>query len=228
MAPGFQDGHLLGGDGAPGTPEDRLVIEADRREHGDLGVDDVGRVEPAAEPDLEHGDVDLALVEVAERHHRERLELRERDRRLTLDRRPHEARPAREVRGQDGVAADAHALGDADEVRARVEADAIAGGVQDRREEGGGRALAVGAGHGHGEHVAVRVTEAREGGLDALEAELDAAPGEAREPGLGVREGPFGGRWEHDHHGPRVASRSPLGNRDLSPGVHRIATSETW
>ena len=44
-------------------------------DHGDLGVDDVGRVPPAEQADLDHGDVDGDVGEPAERGGGDRLEV---------------------------------------------------------------------------------------------------------------------------------------------------------
>ena len=58
--PALEDAGLLERDRRERVAEDRLVIERDAGDDRDRRVDDVRRVEPAAEPDLEHRDVDAA------------------------------------------------------------------------------------------------------------------------------------------------------------------------
>ena len=55
------------------------MIHADRADDADVGVDDVGGIEPAAEPHLENRDVDAPRAEVIERRERVVFEERERD-----------------------------------------------------------------------------------------------------------------------------------------------------
>ena len=56
----LEDAGLLERDRLERVAEDRLVIERDAGDYRDRRGDRVRRVEPAAEPDLEHGDVDAA------------------------------------------------------------------------------------------------------------------------------------------------------------------------
>ena len=51
------------------------VLEPDVREQDDVRAEDVRRVEPAAEPGLDDGDVDVAGRELGERGRADRLEL---------------------------------------------------------------------------------------------------------------------------------------------------------
>ena len=51
------------------------MLELDRRDRAHLGRDDVGRVEPPAEPDLENRQIDRALREVTERQRGHELEV---------------------------------------------------------------------------------------------------------------------------------------------------------
>jgi hypothetical protein len=52
------------------------VLERDVREQDDLGLDDVGCVEPSPQPGLDDGDVDLSVAELRQRGGGQRLELR--------------------------------------------------------------------------------------------------------------------------------------------------------
>ena len=72
----FRDPRLLRGDLLHRVAEILLVIERDVRHRAHERRDHVGAVEPAAEADLDHGDVHLARREVRERDRRRRLEER--------------------------------------------------------------------------------------------------------------------------------------------------------
>ena len=74
--PGLHDGELLGGDRLARVAEHVHVVERDVREHDDPRAQDVRRVVAAAEPRLDHGDVDLRLGECEERRRGDDLELR--------------------------------------------------------------------------------------------------------------------------------------------------------
>ena len=65
---GLDDPGLLPGDRRDVVTEEALVVERDRRDHGDLGVDDVGRVPGAAHADLDDGHVDRRVGERRVRH----------------------------------------------------------------------------------------------------------------------------------------------------------------
>ena len=74
--PLLHDRQLLGRDLRPRLPEHVGVLEADVREQDDVAAEDVRRVEAAAEPGLDDGDVDVTHRELGERRGAERLELR--------------------------------------------------------------------------------------------------------------------------------------------------------
>ena len=57
-------------------PGELGVVHADVGDDGDLGVDDVGRVPPAEQADLDHRDVDGEVGEPAERRGGDGLEVR--------------------------------------------------------------------------------------------------------------------------------------------------------
>ena len=75
-----RDRELLAGDRLAGLAEHLGVLEPDVRQQHDARVEDVRRVEPAAEPGFDDGDVDAALGEVGERRGGQHLELRRADR----------------------------------------------------------------------------------------------------------------------------------------------------
>lgn len=72
---GADDAGLLRGDLGEGLPQIIGVIQADRGDHRDRGVDDVGGVPAAAHPDLDDGDVDRCVCERGEGHRGQHLEL---------------------------------------------------------------------------------------------------------------------------------------------------------
>ncbi len=51
------------------------MIDADRGDHRDRGVDDVGGIPPPAHADLDHGDIDGRVGEGRERHRGQDFEL---------------------------------------------------------------------------------------------------------------------------------------------------------
>ena len=113
------------------------MLEPDVRQVDDRRVEDVRRVEPAAEPGLDRGDVDALGGELGERGSRQRLELR---RPQPLGRRPDAADGTLEALGV-GV----EPLLPARDVRRRVRADTQPFLPQQRGDRPRGRRLAVGA-----------------------------------------------------------------------------------
>jgi hypothetical protein len=72
----LDDARLLGGDLADRVPEHVAMVHANRRDNADLGVDDVGGVQPAPEANLDHAAVAVATLKLEERHRRHELEER--------------------------------------------------------------------------------------------------------------------------------------------------------
>ncbi len=70
-----QDARLLARDGGERRAQEGGVIEADRRDHGEHRLGDVGRVQPAAHADLEHRQVHPLSREEQERRHGQCLEV---------------------------------------------------------------------------------------------------------------------------------------------------------
>src|SRR2546426_312445 len=189
------DRGLLGGDGGERLAEHLLVVEVDARQRRHRRRPDGGGVEPSAESDLQHGDVDGLTREVIERERRARLE-------HGGVQTGHQGGDRVEAVGdgvlRDGLAVDTDPFAERHEVRRGVEAHAAAVRLEDGGEHGGHRALAVGAGDLDERVAAPRVAERLQQRLDALEAGahprvLAAAQGE--EPGdrLGVGHARSGG-----------------------------------
>ena len=78
-APLAKDARLLAADRFERVTQPVDMIDADRTDHGDVGVDDVGGVEPSAQPHFEHRHVDRRAAKQVERRERVVLEERERD-----------------------------------------------------------------------------------------------------------------------------------------------------
>ena len=140
------------------------MIEIDRGDDGDLGLDNVGRIEPAAEAHF----VDRKLyTRFSEGHEGERgdaLEIGRMSLQLALGEqafdRQMNARPGRGERFiRDVLAIDANALVDALEVGGGVQTGAQAGGAQDRFEHRSRRSFAVRAGDVHAGNPEVRIAE---------------------------------------------------------------------
>jgi hypothetical protein len=134
-----EDARLLEADRLAVVAEEGLVVEVDAHDDGDVGVDDVDRIEPPAEAHLEDEPVDLG---VRKSPARERAELEVRERRVAT-RRFHALEAADELVVAASDAIDAHALVVAREVGDVYRPDAVAGLDEDALEVGAGRTLAV-------------------------------------------------------------------------------------
>ena len=173
------------------------------------GGDDVGGVEPAAEADLEDGNVGVTLGEPEEGNSGEALEEAGRVREGALrDEAGGDVVDAEveagEVVVRDGMELDGaegggvvdggvlggdrrrgklHALVDANEVRRGVEGGTVAGGREDAGEGGGGGAFAVGASDEDGGDCVLGVAEGAHEGAHVGEIELagGGAGGRGRE-----------------------------------------------
>ena len=172
-------------------PEVGLVIELDVRDRRHAEVEDVGRVEAAAHPDLDERQVDLAPRELGDGHGGERFELGRRPDLVpdtihggqdALDRR-------REVVAVDGDAVDCDPLAVAHEVRFRHGADA-----QSRRREHGpshrdDRALAVRAANERAPQPTFGMADLGHEPLDPLEPHADPEAPSFAESGDGLAVG---------------------------------------
>ncbi len=182
------------------------MIQGDVGDRSDTAIPGVCRVEPAAQPDLDEGDVDPGFGELAEHERREQLELR----RLAMA--PCDAvgdsqdgvDVPREVVDADRVAVDGDALAIRHQVRLRRFADTETGGTQRAAGQGEDAALAVGPGHEGTAHGQMRVAERRQQCPCPPEPEPDPEPTARRERGEGLVIGGRRGRGGHS----RVSSSS--------------------
>jgi hypothetical protein len=141
----FDDARLLGRDQRQGVAQQRGVLQADGGDDADGRGDDVGGVQPAAQPHLQHHPIDLLLGEVEQGQHGHDLEGGDAgdglDGRLALLQQAHHI-----VLG-DQLAVDADALAEGVQVGRAVEAGAQTRRAQDRVDGGRGGAFALAAGH---------------------------------------------------------------------------------
>ena len=189
---GLDDPGFLEGDLPERRAEMLLVVPGDRGDDRDERADDVGRVEPAAHPDLEDRDVDPALGELHERKGRQDLEV---GRVIGEPAFGHQAvdhglqlrEPRQESRRRDRSPVDTDPLLDSGEVRRRIEPRPEPVRPRDPVQHGRDRAFAVRPGHVDGEEAVLRVAQGRAERRDVLEAELDPEMLEAAEivPALG-------------------------------------------
>ena len=154
------------------------MVQVDVGHDGHAAVPGVRRIEPTAQPDLDEGDVQLGLGEVAEDHGREQLELGRvavapgdpvGDRQDRLD-------VTGEVVGADRPAVDDDPLAIGHEVRLRGLADAQAGGAQGTAGERQHAALAVRARDERATHGELGIAEGSKERARPPEAQPDAEP----------------------------------------------------
>jgi hypothetical protein len=127
---GFRDAGLLRRDLLQRVAEERLVIEAEAGDAADQrSVDDVGRVEASAEPDLDHAGIGGRAREREEGGGRGRLEEAGADVLASVE---HLGQQGCERGVVDQPAGDADALVEADQVRAGIDMDAVSGRLQHR------------------------------------------------------------------------------------------------
>jgi len=188
----LDDSGLLGGDAREVVAEDLHVVHSDRRDRGRERLrNDVRRIEPPAEADLEHRHVDLLIEEVGERRGGRDLEVGEG--RIGVEsfaRGPGAALPvdALEELGERVVVdvdpADRDALVHLLEVRRRVRPDLQALRAEHRVEHAHDRALAVRAGDVDHRVAEVRVPERAEERPQPRQPEAHPRIGESRENGM--------------------------------------------
>ena len=163
------------------------VVEVDVGHDGDPAVPGMGRVQATAQPDLDEGDVQVGLREVAEDDRGQELELG----RVAVpagdaigdgqDRRD----VAGEVGHGDGRAVDDDALAVRHEVRLGRLADAQPGRPERAAGDGQHAALAVRPGDEGAAHGELRVAELAQERAGPAQAEPDAEPTAVGERGQG-------------------------------------------
>ena len=156
------------------------VVAPDVGDHGDVGLDDVGGVVAAEQPDLDDRHVDGLVGEPRERRRGEQVEVAGPIGEQRLDRRDL-GDDLGEVVVADRLAVAADALGDRLEVGAGVGADGEAVGPEQGGDHPGGGALAVGPGDVDDRCGGLRVAEHLHEPAHALERQPvdDAGRGSA-------------------------------------------------
>ncbi len=161
---GLENSSFFAGDFGKGVAEEIFVVEVDAGDDGDGGLNDVGGIEAAAEPDFEDGEVDFFFCEILEGHGGDAFEIGgvgaefsggEESFDLLLG----AGEDGGEIFVGDFLAVDAEAFVDFFEVGRSVEAGAQAGVAEDGFEKCGGRTFAVGAGDVCGRIGAAGVAE---------------------------------------------------------------------
>ena len=155
----LQDAGFFRGDLLDGVPEELGVVEADMHDGADLWRgDDVRRIEAATHTDLEDDERAVLLLEPAEGHRGDHLEVR---RLLTegLCGSTHTGSKPAEIRIRNRLAIDRDALVKLVEVRRDIETGTETRRRQNRLGHDAGRALAVRAGDVHIMELLLRVAE---------------------------------------------------------------------
>ena len=172
-AAGFDDARLLGRDLFDGVAQPIAVIQPDARDDRNQRHDDVGRVEPAAQPGFQHGQPDARLPEQDERDGGEAFkEGGFRSVRLRFQR-EHGLLDLAGGGLQHGIldrgAVEQVAFMHAHQMWRGVAGDRVAGGAQDGFAECGDRAFAVCAGDMDDGQLALGVAEAFDQAGDRVE-----------------------------------------------------------
>ncbi len=142
----LEDAGFFSGDVGQGRAQLGHVIVTDAGDGGDIGLDDVGAIQPAAEARLDDGDIDFIVGEVFESDGGEDIEIGWR-RLEAVDHWLDKANQASKIGLGDHVAVDGDALAHIDEVRAGVEPDLVAVGDEHGGDHRASAALAFGSGN---------------------------------------------------------------------------------
>jgi len=160
-----QDAGLVPGDLGERLAKRGRVIVADRRDHRDERIENIRRVQPAADADLHDRDVHPAAGKVQERHRDRRLDVRRRAPRAIssrFDSRTNRLDHGHEVRPGNHLAAHPNALSVVHEMRLDGQADPQARRPEDPGDHRRGGSLPLGPGHEHTRELRVRIAERRE------------------------------------------------------------------
>ncbi len=185
---GLDDAGLLPRDLLDGVAEEVPVVEVDRRDDRDRGVDDVRRVPRAAHADLDDRDVDRQVGERGVRDGHEHLEVGHRRAAVDdragvdhLDERDHLVVGAEEALRVDRAPTDGDPLEHRVQVRRGEPTGVQAELAQQRLDDPGRARLAVGSGDVDDREGALRVAEQLHDGADPVERGLEVVLGGAGE-----------------------------------------------
>ena len=214
---GLEDAGLFPGDLFQRLAQVLRVVARHVRHRRRQRVQDVGAVQPPAQPHLHDGEVHPRLREAEEGERRRRLE---EGRAQPLHLRPQPRLRLLQPVDADGPAIDADALRERDQVRRRVHPDReprmrrAQGGFA----EGGDGALAVGAAHVQRTKAPVRISRTGEQRLRPLQPEPDASRGAREEPRT---------RIVRPHAAPRTVSGAGRSRRAAVPLPHSRTSART-
>ena len=147
----LHDARFFCGDGRGAVAEIGLVIEMDRRDDRQLGLNDVCRVQSAAEADFHHAPLNPCLAKSAKSRGGHRLEkrgvaVRSEFLREAVVGSTNLVDGRGEIRVANLLAVQPDALVETHQVGRGEESGGVSGGPQAGLDHGGGRAFAVGAG----------------------------------------------------------------------------------
>ena len=177
-AAALHDAGLFSRDQFDAIAEIGLVVERNRHDHRDRRLlDDIGGIEPAAEPDLENHGIGRLFGKEHEGHRRQDLE--DGDLLSGIGRRHPPQGIGEHLVGDDPGGpcprSDAIALVPVNQMRRGVDVDGEPRGLQERAAKSRRRTLAVGAGDmDDGRQLAVRVAEHFEQPADPVERKIKA------------------------------------------------------
>jgi hypothetical protein len=147
------------------------MVFANARDGRDFRRDDVGAVEPTAQPGFDHGNIDLLIGEPGEGHGGEGVEA-SRGRPHLGDDRLELPGQARKLPVAHHFAIDREPFADVDQMRAGVKADLIPAGLEHRGNHRASAAFAFGPGHMDGLDLVVRIAQFLEERPHAIEVEV--------------------------------------------------------
>ena len=145
------------------------MIETERGNDRYLGRQDVGGIEPAAQPHLDDGDVHLGAAKVQKADGSDGLKVGHTGR--AFNRRADLLHQCGDLVPRDLVPIHLDALAEGVHVGRGVKAGTVAGGPQARCAHGCRRTLALGAGDVHRREAGMRVAHSRQQPLDPREIE---------------------------------------------------------
>ena len=147
----LDDAGLFSGNGRTGVPQILLVVQANARDHAHFRMDHVGTVQPTAQPHFHHRNVHPVPAEGVESHpYGGFKKTAPNEYLLVVGHKVHHL-----LLGNQG-AVYANALAKIHQMRRGVEANFVASGLENRRQQVAGGALAVGSGYVDGAKTSLR------------------------------------------------------------------------
>ena len=144
-----------------------LMIERDIGDDADPRLDHVGRIQTPAHANFKHNHVGTAAGEILKGHRGQHLKKAGMPRQIAFPNQPlggavDHVMEQREIVVVDRLAIEANPLIDANQMRRCIESCLQPGSLQDGRQRGGRRTLAVGAGDQHSRKAIFRMPQCRQ------------------------------------------------------------------